>query len=75
MCGNMVHIQSATAEIRRGKRREKRETTAAKYNSLHYWVAITLLPTYKLVLCRLDYVNDDVVNDRPTNRDNIMQTM
>ena len=28
----MVDIQSATAEIRRGKRGKKIETTAAKYN-------------------------------------------
>jgi len=27
MCGSMVDIQSATAEIRRGKKRRKKETT------------------------------------------------
>ena len=35
MCGSMVDIQSATAEIRRGKkeyRRQKEETTGQKYN-------------------------------------------
>jgi len=32
MCGSMVDIQSATAENRRGKKKE--ETTAAKYNGL-----------------------------------------
>jgi len=35
MCRSMVDIQSATAEIRRGKKKERRkkiETTAAKYN-------------------------------------------
>jgi len=44
----MVDIQSATAEIRRGKKRKKKkkkrkiETTAAKYNDLLYgqWAAI-----------------------------------
>jgi len=30
MCGNMVDIQFATAEIRRGKKEE--ETTGQKYN-------------------------------------------
>jgi len=29
MCGSMVYIQSATAEIRRGK---KEQTTGRKYN-------------------------------------------
>jgi len=35
----MVYIQSATAEIRRGKRRKKKkieETTGQKYNGLPY---------------------------------------
>jgi len=34
MCGSMVDIQSATAEIRRGKkdRKKKEETTGQKYN-------------------------------------------
>ena len=34
MCGSMVDIQSATAEIRRGKRKkdEKQQTTGQKYN-------------------------------------------
>ena len=40
MCGSMVDIQSATAEIRRGKkkwrRRTKQETTGQKYNGLPY---------------------------------------
>jgi len=31
MCGSMVDIQSATAEIRRGKKEEKK-TTGQKYN-------------------------------------------
>jgi len=31
MCGSVVDIQSATAEIRRGKKKKKEETTAAKY--------------------------------------------
>jgi len=35
MCGSMVDIQSATAEIRRGKKKKKKkeeETTGRKYN-------------------------------------------
>jgi len=32
MCGSMVDIQSATAEIRRGKTEEEEETTGQKYN-------------------------------------------
>jgi len=38
MCGSMVNIQSATAEIRRSKKEERRkkkeekETTGRKYN-------------------------------------------
>jgi len=40
MHGSMVDIQSATAEKRRGKK--ERETTAAKYNGLPYWVAIKI---------------------------------
>jgi len=31
MCGSMVDIQSATAEIRRGNKKEE-ETTGQKYN-------------------------------------------
>jgi len=31
MCGSMVDIQSATAEIRRGKKKEE-QTTGQKYN-------------------------------------------
>jgi len=40
MCGSMADIQSARAEIRRGKRRRKKkeeeETTGQKYNGLPY---------------------------------------
>jgi len=37
MCGSMVDIQSAAAEIRRGKKRKKEEeTTGQKYNGLPY---------------------------------------
>jgi len=41
MCGSMADIQSATAEIRRGKKEERRrkkieETTGQKYNGLPY---------------------------------------
>jgi len=39
MCGSMVDIQSATAEIRRGKKeRRKKETTGQKYNGLPYYI-------------------------------------
>ena len=35
MCGSMADIQSATAEIRRGKKKEEEEeTTGQKYNGL-----------------------------------------
>jgi len=46
MCASMVDIQSATAEIRRGKKKEeerkKEETTGQKYNGplLHRAVII-----------------------------------
>jgi len=40
MCGSMADIQSAAAEIRRGKERNKErrkeQTTAWKYNGLPY---------------------------------------
>jgi len=40
MCGSMADIQSATAEIRRGKKKEKKkkleQTTGQKYNGLPY---------------------------------------
>jgi len=32
MCGSMADIQSATAEIRRGKKQKIEETTGQKYN-------------------------------------------
>jgi len=40
MCGSMVDIQSAAAEIRRGKKEEERkiETTGQKYNGLPYYI-------------------------------------
>jgi len=40
MCGSTVDIQSAAAEIRRGKkeRRKKIETTGQKYNGLPYCI-------------------------------------
>jgi len=31
MCGSMVDIQSTSAEIRRGKKKEEEETTGLKY--------------------------------------------
>jgi len=38
MCGSMADIQSAAAEIRRGKKKKKKkeQTTARKYNGLPY---------------------------------------
>jgi len=37
ICGSMADIQSATAEIRRGKKRKKKEeTTGQKCNGLPY---------------------------------------
>jgi len=42
MCGSMADIQSATAEIRRGKKEKKKEeeeeTTGRKYNGLPYYI-------------------------------------
>jgi len=35
-CGSMADIQSATAEIRRGKKKKEEETTGQKYNGLPY---------------------------------------
>jgi len=43
MCGSMVDVQSATTENRRGTK--KIETTAAKYNGMPYWAAITSATT------------------------------
>jgi len=40
MCGSIVDIQSPIAEIRRGKKeeRKKKETTGQKYNGLPYYI-------------------------------------
>jgi len=41
MCGSMADIQSAAAEIRRGKQKEEEEeeqTAAWKYNDLPYYI-------------------------------------
>ena len=40
MCGSMADIQSPTAEIRRGKKKEERkiEITRQKYNGLRYYI-------------------------------------
>jgi len=41
MCGSIVDIQSATADIRRGIKKEERkkeETTWQKYNVLPYYI-------------------------------------
>jgi len=32
MCGNIVNIQSASPENRRGKEKKEQETTVVKYN-------------------------------------------
>jgi len=34
----MADIQSATAEIRRGKKKEEEQTTGQKYNGLPYYI-------------------------------------
>ena len=42
VCRSMVDIQSATAEIRRGKKKDRKieeETTGQKYNDLPYSIA------------------------------------
>jgi len=36
MCGGVVDIQSATAEIMRGNKKKKEEITGRKYNGLPY---------------------------------------
>jgi len=36
MYGSMADIQSATADIRRGKKRKKEEITGQKFNGLPY---------------------------------------
>jgi len=39
MCGSMVDIQSTAAEIRRGKKEERKiEITGQKYNGLPYYI-------------------------------------
>jgi len=40
MCGSLVDIQYATAEIRQGKKEERKikETTGQKYNGLPYFI-------------------------------------
>jgi len=44
MCGSMADIQSAAAEIRRGKKKrkkkkkKKKEITGQKYNGLPYYI-------------------------------------
>ena len=49
MCASMEDIRSATAEIRRGKkkrRRKKIETTGQKYNGLPYYIGQTIKMSY-----------------------------
>jgi len=49
MCGSMVYIQSATAEIRQGKKKEERkkiEITGQKYNGLPYYIYRATIISY-----------------------------
>jgi len=39
----MAHIQSPTAEIRRGKKERKIEITGQKYNGLPYYIGATII--------------------------------
>jgi len=36
MCGSMADIQSATAEIRRGNKKDENQPAGQKYNGLPY---------------------------------------
>jgi len=38
MCGNVIDMQSATAEIRQGKKKNEEQTTVVKY-SVHIYYA------------------------------------
>jgi len=38
MCPNMVDIQPAAAEIKRGKQKDRRKKPQAKYNGLPYYI-------------------------------------
>jgi len=38
MCGSMVDIQSPTAEIRRGNKKQEEQITPWKYNGLSYYI-------------------------------------
>ena len=49
MCGSMVDMQSPTAEIRRGKKKEEEETTGWKY----IWPA--LLHRAAVIRCRYEH--------------------
>jgi len=54
MCGSTADIQSPTAEIRRGKKEERRrkiETTAAEYNDLP--IIMGGHKTFWLLVCHL----------------------
>jgi len=51
MCASMADIHSATAEIRRWKKRKKEEeTTGWKYNGLSFPQATIIKPTIALAL-------------------------
>jgi len=44
MCESIIDIESPTAEIKRGKKKErikKKETTKQKYNGLPYYIGRT----------------------------------
>ena len=58
MCGSMADIQSATAEIRQGKKIEEEETTGQKYNGLPY-------ATVELENFSFPYVNVHCLYGRP----------
>jgi len=46
MCRSMVDIHSAAAEIRRGKKEDRRkETTGQKYNGLPYYIGRAIIIT------------------------------
>jgi len=71
MYGSMVDIQSAAAEIRRGKKEErKKETTGQKYNGLLYYIhraAIKALKTKNRLAQTVVPVRDQVPNQQTSD--------
>ena len=55
MCGSMVDIQSAAAEIRRVKKKEERmiENTGQKYNGLPYYIGWAIINSEYVLYCVL----------------------